>query len=175
MASYLERFGDVALEISPTSVAIEDRIIIEANRKQDSVSYPLFAEGIHEVVFGRDIPREEVIGFIRLWADACIELIQTSRILTKLFRSRLRLGLMHASVEPSEASVQEGQDEEGDEHSKYMAEVREAVRAISSGESDDSDFGLGKAGQLLNGTGAAPTFGAKQQKQTDCFSRISSY
>ena len=163
VASYLERFGDIALEISPTSVAIEDRIIIEANRKQDSVSYSLFAEGIHEVVFGRDIPREEVIGFIRLWADACIRMNsdqpssdETISIKTQVWEAD------YASVELiGMTSVQEGQDEEGDEHSEYMAEVREAVRAISGGESDDSDFGLGKAGQLLNGTGASANFWSK--------------
>ncbi|MEE2904464.1 MAG: HEAT repeat domain-containing protein [Myxococcota bacterium] len=164
VASYLERFGDIALEISPTSVAIEDRIIIEANRKQDSVSFPLFAEGIHEVVFGRDISREEVIGFIRMWADACIRMNSEQQNFDEAISIKTQVWEAdYASVELiGMTSVHEGQGEDGEEDSEYLTEVREAVRAISGGEgSDDGDFGLGQAGHLLNGTGANANFWSK--------------
>jgi|GEM_PF-5012213 len=163
VSNYLERFGDIALEISPTSVAIEDRIIIEANRKQDSVSFPLFAEGIHEVVFGRDIYREEVIGFIRLWADACIRMNSEQPNLDEAISIKTQVWEAdYASVELiGMTSVHEGQGEEGEEDSEYLMEVREAVRAISGGDSDEGDFGLGQAGHLLNGTGANSNFWSK--------------
>ena len=163
VSSYLERFGDIALEISPTSVAIEDRIIIEANRKQDSVSFPLFAEGIHEVVFGRDISEHEVVGFIRLWADACIRMSAEQREVDDAMSIKTQVWEAdYTCVELiGMSSVQEGQDDEGEAHAEYMAEVREAVRAISGGNSDESDMGLGKAGQLLNGTGANSNFWSK--------------
>ena len=51
-AEYLKQFGELSLELSPTAISIEGKIVVESNRKADSVSFPLFAEGIHEVLFG---------------------------------------------------------------------------------------------------------------------------
>ena len=73
-AEYLKQFGELSLELSPTAVSIEGKIVVEANRKADSVSFPLFAEGIHEVLFGAGLDERQLQGFLTIWADACKEM-----------------------------------------------------------------------------------------------------
>jgi hypothetical protein len=151
VTEYISQFGEISMEISPTTISIEGKNVVEANRKSDSVSYALFAEGIHEILFGRALTKDQLEGFLKIWAQACLSMTdqiaeEKVSIATRTWESDYDAIELIAMQ-----TVQEGTEEEGSEETERRDEIKRAIHAVS---------GAGEAGEssskhsLIGGSGA---------------------
>jgi hypothetical protein len=150
-SKYLDQFGELSFELSPISISIEGKVVVEAKRKTDSLSFPLFAEGIHEILFGRSLDARQLHGFIKIWAKACVD-INSDEV--KKDEVSVTTKIWEADFEAIELvamqTVQEGSESEGDGDHDRRLEIQQAMQAVS-GTSDGSEGGIGR--RLIGGTG----------------------
>src|SRR5438477_260426 len=61
VSGYVAAFGDLALELSGTTIEVDGKVVYTSHSEKavDSITYPLVAEGVQEVVFSSGLVQPE--------------------------------------------------------------------------------------------------------------------
>jgi hypothetical protein len=70
LREFLEREGPLTLEVSSTSLSVDGHAVMTADSVADSLSNPLFLDGVSEIAFAVDVPAAEVSQLCELWSEA---------------------------------------------------------------------------------------------------------
>ncbi len=135
---YLDNFGDLAMELSATTVTIEEKDVITASREEDSISYPLFAGGVHEILIAPSLARDEFFKFFEIWSSATLRQRESGEhqesLMTQFWEADFQAIELVAISTTSEGGIDE-------EEFQRQRELRKVMRSVTGGLTEFGDDG----------------------------------
>ena len=129
--SYLESFGDLSFELSATTISIEGKDVITATKSEDSISFPLFAEGVHEILISNGLESDELFRFLQIWSSS-MRRGSTDAGEVNLLTLFWEADFQSIELVAMETTLEGGGDEETDEETrKKTAELRKIMKAVA--------------------------------------------
>jgi hypothetical protein len=68
--AYLAQNDDLELTVSSLALSLGEEVAYKAQRADESITRPLFLDGIQSLVIGKNVGREELSAFLRMWNSA---------------------------------------------------------------------------------------------------------
>ena len=132
--AYLENFGDLCMELSATTVTIEEKDVITASREDESISYALFSGGVHEILLAPSLKRTEFFTFLEIWASAAVKRTDPEKeniesLMTQFWEADFQAIELVAISTTSEGGVDE-------EELARQQELRRVMKSVTGGIAD---------------------------------------
>lgn len=70
LTAYLDQNGSLCLVLDATSLKVDDRKVLEDDRKEESLVRALFVDGVESITFLAEVSREEFLPYLHAWYDA---------------------------------------------------------------------------------------------------------
>jgi hypothetical protein len=67
LLTHLKEFGPLELHISSLTLSVGDKVVLHAERREESISHALFLDGVRTVTFLPEVPLEEVSKLTEIW------------------------------------------------------------------------------------------------------------
>ncbi len=140
MIEFFERHAYLRLDITPTELAIEGRMVINAAARPTELPFRLYKDGIREIRFQRGLTREELLDFIGIMELTVEELSDLAEDYVSLLWSKDFKSIDYLAVD--EFELAEGESPVGlePETAKIAQEVvrrvNEGVRRLTAREFD---------------------------------------
>ncbi len=148
LRSYLDRFGDLSLELSATTISIEGKDVITASRPEESITFALFIDGIHEVLILKGIERPELVAFLRLWSEAAkrpdegaTPIREDESVLTRFWEADFENVELVAMEATAESASSESDAEMQERHQELRRVMRSMAGSLPDGTRTTRDGG----------------------------------
>jgi hypothetical protein len=138
--------GELELDLTAMSVQYAGVPIEVAKRRTDSISLPLFREGVRRLTFTSEAGAEELVPFFAGWLDAWLNPLSSDGVATRLWEHQPR-GIRAVIIDTFELGGEEGGGGGGadGQPSAAAVTVREQVDAILGAIAAESLAGAGGA------------------------------
>jgi hypothetical protein len=150
---------DLVYGVTSLALTLDDKPLQAAARLEESISHPLFADGVHQLRLGQGCTRPEVAKLVELWRGA----LDGKLGLTHTFATRFwEADLPHIKVRIGETLVVSSAGKDDD--AAQRAGKLESLIALLSGDAPpgpDSQVVRGRAG-APKGPWALPEIGSKE-------------
>ncbi len=131
MDSYLERFGDMPLDIRPWEMVLDDEVIYLNRDRERSLSFRLFRDGVRKVVLRRGVDWSELTRFLGIISIRFTGIRQQEDdIVTLLWKA----GFKNIEVEAVEGFVPEDEETEMEAAAVAHTGAKNAMQAMIIGE-----------------------------------------
>ncbi|MFO0729101.1 MAG: HEAT repeat domain-containing protein [Myxococcota bacterium] len=70
LTGYLGEHGALCMVLEATAIKVDDKKVLEDDRKDESVIRPLFVDGVESITFLADLPEAEFSAYMRAWSSA---------------------------------------------------------------------------------------------------------
>ncbi len=127
LSAFLEQYEELEVEVSAFTLSVAGKAGVEAQKREDSISHPLFLDGVKKVVFTPGLSYDEVGRFMRLWeaSFADVEGRDTSFV-TRFWEAaftHLRVEAVETFAEGTSDKSEKGKEKSTDQIQAVMKEL----------------------------------------------------
>ncbi len=67
LRAHLVEWGNLDLNVTSLALLLGDKPVLAAERREESVSHPLYLDGVRSLSIRRDAPDDEIVRFLEIW------------------------------------------------------------------------------------------------------------
>jgi HEAT repeat protein len=175
LRAFLDEEGDMVLSVSQFNMKWEDELVYENKKREESIAFLLYKDGIGEITFRRDIPFNEIDTFVDILKDEMRRASPEEDVVTKLWKADFdyisyRVLDEYLSGEFGDGSKESGAGEpsslDSTDHAELIPIFKDEGRVIL--ESDDSIDSMDQYFRQIIGT-AGDVDGEKGESRLEEF------